>query len=261
MTLALMIVGWLVTLLVAAEACRRAPPKLMAVFWFVAPLALLPLWLSTSLEHDWPGFLWVKAFSVTLGVTWISVCRGWADRLPAWAIRWPIFLILVVNVLEAVGQDLREGTVLNAIAGMLLVLTVAPPSRIEVAPEGLRDLRFHLGVPWILAYGVWNAALLYGSFEGIVFGHHVAILGAALAIAIATGWSNWFQARAFTLGVHMVAYCTFYLPLREGFNTGALYSDAMRDRVHVASLVFVSCLLGYEVLRRWRQGRAASAAI
>ncbi len=254
MSLFLLLAGWLVLLVVATEACRRAPPIVMVGFWLLVPLALLPSWLNIAEQAGWTWFLWAKTYSVTTAIVWLSVCRAWHHQLPTAAIQWTLYLFLGLNIFEAAAKDLSTGNALNAVAGALLVATMGWPSGVSVEPEGRHDLVFSLGGLWVLAYTVWNATFVYCNWSALVWGQHMAVLGAALVLGATSGWDRWFQARTFTLGLHIIAYDTFFFQIRKVSGTSALYSETVSTGLQVVSLVVVATLLAVDVYRKRTDG-------
>jgi len=173
------------------------------LMFFVLPFALIPLFLSNDID-SW--FRWVKLYSVVFGVIWVTLYRFTGLRQASWP-RLVVALILIVNILEAVAQDLTSGTLatsLNAVAGVLCIVGLANWKSIirdENAPY--KDIIWPgMSRLWIVAYLVWNWNFVYGNFpENAMF--HVMVL-AACTIPGLLKPGLWIEARAYTLGGWMI---------------------------------------------------------
>ena len=115
--------------------------------------------------------------------------------------------ILAGNVLEAVVAEAAQGRLvdmINAAAGVLLILSQPAPGGMRVAPRDAGgDFRYPLGL-WIAAYTLWNFTFLYGRESpggiGASAGFGVIHLVAPL-IAMRGDSELWIQARGFALTV------------------------------------------------------------
>jgi hypothetical protein len=133
-----------------------------------------------------------------------------------------------VNVLEAVAVDCLGGGAshtLNAMAGVGLV-AVLPRSldatRIETGVH-IRDIRFHgTSCRRIIGYAVWNWTFVYLNYPDLA-GHYAAVLLSCVVVG-ATDPRLWLQARACTLGSHLMAMVTFPELIRSKLDTSS-WSD------------------------------------
>ncbi len=112
------IVALFVILVIGALGVFRLPPLLAALLWLAVPAALTPIWLDNSQEYDWTWFFWAKVWSVVLGCAVGSAFVGSSKRssLPVSVAIW---VLLAVNILEAVAIDASQGFWLNPLAASL----------------------------------------------------------------------------------------------------------------------------------------------
>lgn len=198
----------LVVLMALNELFRRS--KYAGVlFYFILPIALLPLWSSYGVSY-W--FKWVKLFSVVTASAWFILMRftklGRYDFAKLVAA-----LFLAANIAEAVTQDFSMGylpNILNGIAGILSILTLFYGWKgIHADSSREKDLVWpKMTVFWIIAYDIWNFVFVYLNFPGSASAQFMVLLSCTLpSLFIKKG--TWLQARAFTLAAWFMYYFTF----------------------------------------------------
>ncbi|MEL7224496.1 MAG: DUF5692 family protein, partial [Cyanobacteria bacterium J06576_12] len=218
LTMILITVVYFLIACIASEIMRRLPPQWGLAFWLVVPLVLLPHFLNVSASQEtWTWFLWAKLYSISASVVWIMICRIASVKIPKQAIQLPLFFALGLNILEAVAVDILSGYFFNAIAGILLILTMGPANRFSIDNNRWRDFLYNPGKAWIIAYTIWNFVFIYYSFKGTVAIQHIALLAAPLVMAVVTGWKRYLQSRAFILGIHFMAYASAFGWYRDHF--------------------------------------------
>ncbi len=125
--------------LLSQEALRRNK-RLSWVTFLILPFVLLPWWIAHE-EHSLFG--WLKIYSISLSVSWALGVRFTALKEKKWAYV-VIYVLLLLNIFEAVVLDIAEGHLLNylnAIAGVLLIVTMPRAHTIRVDETGpYRDL-------------------------------------------------------------------------------------------------------------------------
>jgi len=145
-----------------ALASLRLPPLVVAGLWLVVPLALAPGWIQLSRDPamDWPTFLWVKTWSVVLACSWFALCRARPQTFSSTIVGRSMWLLLVVNIMEAVVLDWQGGHYMNAAAGALLCASILPRAAAgaEITKRhGCHLLEIDLPWAWIIGYTVWNS--------------------------------------------------------------------------------------------------------
>ncbi|WP_439621060.1 DUF5692 family protein [Gemmata sp.] len=251
MPVALKILALFAALYVTFEVLRRAGKWAAWALFLAVPLALTPYWVRVN---SFDPFCWLKLYTVCFCVVWGTALRFTRLGDRAWA-RLGIPVLLAGNIIEAMVTDLIGGGLaheLNAAAGLLLVATqpyARRATRVDTTGE-FRDLRYGLTRGWVVAYTVWNWAFVYLNYPALV-GQHTAVLACGLVVA-AYDPRLWVQARAFTLGLILVATATIDAALRPWLDTSA-WSDE-RAGVAVAGAALAVAIGSAAGARR---GRAA----
>lgn len=224
---------------------RRSGPWVLWLAYGVIPVALTAYWVGIN---DIGPFLWIKLFSVLFCVCYGTAVRDTAAGKRSWA-RGMITVLLALNVLEAVALDCLGGSMahaLNAVAGLALVAALPrhlDMSRIVVNDHG-HDIQFHgTSFRWIIGYSVWNWTFVYLNYPELA-GHHIAVLFSCVLVGLLDS-RLWLQARACTLGAHLMAMVTFPELIRSGLNT-----SSWSDPVVGLCAAFVSLSVAGSELRR-----------
>ena len=237
-----------VLLFLVQEVLRRAGKCLAWGPFLVVPIVLTPYWVRSNYQVE--IFLWFKLYTILFGACWITGLRYTSlGRSP-----WPllgVIVLLVINVLEAVVQDVLGGTLahyLVAISGVLLLLSLPNQLHaIRIAEDGYRDLIYRdMTRPWIVAYTVWNAAFVYLNFP-IVAGHHLGVLAAALVVGMHNP-RRWLMSRTYTLAFDMLLLATFREPLTGVMDTTHWLTPAGADLVALLCLGAVACCSAHIVV-------------
>ncbi|MEQ9363185.1 MAG: DUF5692 family protein [Leptospirales bacterium] len=244
-----MVFGWILVLAAVtallAEIVRRGGFALSVLVFFALPVGLVFLWPRLGLEPT--GFEYVKVFSVSLGALFISGLRwlGWVRRP---GLRLLAFLILFVNVLEAMVTETFSDTYINFAAGGLLLLSQALPHRMRMTDgDEQKNLRYDLGMDWVLAYTLWNFTFVYGTNPpGEPTGEWAAFALVHLTVPLILMRGNaelYIQNRAYSLALLMMLAVT--LP-REPFLyfVGDWHHPLAAQALRIASLTFagIVCL-------------------
>lgn len=195
-------------LAIVQEGFRHVGKWVLWGLFLLMPLGLTPYWLAVN---EFGLFLWIKLYSVCFCVCWGTLLRFSSLGNRTWA-RSTISLLLAANILEATVLDAIERGLahdLNAVAGMLLVLTLpygSNASRIDSAGR-CRDLYCETNRSWVAGYTLWNWTFVYLNYPPLI-GQHTAVLLAGLVVG-AIDPRRWTQARASTLGINLFAMATF----------------------------------------------------
>jgi hypothetical protein len=197
----------LLAILLAADDLFRRFNWFALLFFFIVPLAMIPVWLGSGIAI-W--FKWTKMYSVILAGAFICLMRFTRLGERRWA-RIVIALVLAGNILEACVQDASQGAVwnwLNAVAGLISILAIRGWKDIRISASKERDVVWEgLDVPWIIAYTVWNWTFVYFNFPelGLI---HVAVLAVPF-LANLRRPGTWGQTRAYSLAAWMMLQFTF----------------------------------------------------
>ncbi|MBF0188102.1 MAG: hypothetical protein HQL50_09255 [Magnetococcales bacterium] len=226
------------------------------VAWLVLPIVVACLWaISDSALVNM--FSYIKFVSVIAACLMVAAMRfkGWCDH--HWA-RVIMYLILFINICEGVGFEILDittggperhygGFIFNAMAGILILLTQAYPRLMQIdSSHPNRPLMYDLGLPWILAYMLWNITFIYGcNAPGEPAGQWAATGIAHLATPfLLMMWRKridlWFHARVISLTIYVVYIISFprepWLPLTEEWMVREV-ADGMGIAAFVLALV------------------------
>ena len=140
-------------------------------WFFILALFTIPLWFINL--DSW--FRWAKAFSVLVPICFVSFVRMSNDGnhdsvLMSLKKKWPLWLlyfVLMLNILEATMHDFETGNIFNAIAGLILCITIPLPMKHwrigkNDGKNSFAELIADLPLAWCLLYVTWNAAFVYG---------------------------------------------------------------------------------------------------
>lgn len=175
---------------------RRLPPAVgLAGFLLIGPAAVL---LHSTGGARPSFFSLLKVASVALGAAYVHALRltRWSERPLGRAL---VPAILAANILEAVVAEAAEGKLVNAAAGVLLVVALPSPATVSVRGGGLR---YPLGGLWVAGYTLWNFTFVYGrdshggtgAFAALAVVHLLSPLLASRGAA-----DRYIEARAFAL--------------------------------------------------------------
>lgn len=195
-------------LLMTQEVFRRFL-RFALCFWAAVPLVLYACWYLLWGQPDW--FPWLKVISIEIGILVLLFYRLTSFSKHKTG-PWVIYVFLAVNIFEAVFRDIVSASAanyLNAIAGVLLVLTLEKVDSIHVDTKArYRDLSWGgMSLAWILGYTLWNLVFVYINFGPASALMHLAVLAAPLVVAF-VNTERWLQARVFTLGTYFVVFHT-----------------------------------------------------
>ncbi len=224
MTTVAIIVALTAFLFALQHTVRRTNRWLLWLAYGVIPAALAAHWVS---NNDFGPFVWIKLISVLFCVCYGTAVRDTALGKRSWG-RSVLTVLLALNILEAVVLDCLGGTLahaLNAVAGLALV--AALPRTLDVsrivADAHVRDIQFRgVSFQWIIGYSVWNWTFVYLNYPEFA-GHHIAVLLSCVLVG-AIDSRLWLQARACTLGAHLMLMVTFPELIRSGLDTSS-WSD------------------------------------
>jgi hypothetical protein len=204
----------------AYELVRR----LRVLGWLVfaaLPVAITPWLIQTGAMDRYGWFGWAKLYSICAFAIFFLLIRS--ERFASWSTgkwaHWVAWTLLVLNILEAVGKDLNSGHIFNAIAGIVLIVTLPTTAAFKVGPPPIRDYRVGIPVTWVLLYTFWNYVFVLDNYPFMAY-RQLAILAAPLLIGFwsVAGSSTrppydtgcWLQARVFTLAMHLVAFMVLF---------------------------------------------------
>lgn len=258
----------LVVLVFLNEIVRRS--KNSAIFFncilpiIVVILVAFDIVQSPSSE-TWFGV--VKTYSALLGVLGFMYIRYSKHPRSNFLYVFPFF-ILAFNIIEAVYKDItvfmdyKELTVdaanivvlggswniINAIAGIILILTLTGFTTVFVSKNNTRDMI----IPdmlwwWIIAYDLWNLSYCYNSISTRSFYAGFTLLLASLLSELFLKKGAWLQHRAQQLALFgMFSLCVDYQSL-SAFGIIPTYNTSAWLVLSILSLTSCLMVLIYEI--------------
>ncbi len=222
--------------------------------WFsVLALCSIPLWFLNL--DSW--FRVVKTISILIPLLFFSFVRiandgkhnnKFATLRKKWPF-WVLYAILILNILEAMIQDISSLNYFNAICGLILIITIPLPTNHwyvgkNDGKNGFAEILADLPIAWCLLYVTWNAAFVYG--ENITF------FASSLCILIIPQiWmffkkrvDLWLMGRVYTLAVHLLIRASYdiFTPIMD---SSAWYSSQFLSTWGLVNLGLHVLYLGY----------------
>lgn len=184
-------------------------------WFFLVALLSVPLWFINL--HSW--FRWAKSISVLFPIALVSFIRiannGNNDDNPklAWLRKkWPMWLlyaILMLNIAEATKTDFEMGNYFNAIAGVILCITIPLPFKHwriakEDGKNSFGELIADLPLAWCLLYVTWNACFVYAENTSYIASSLCILLIPEVWMFVKKRTDLWLMGRIYTLALHIL---------------------------------------------------------
>lgn len=223
--------------------------------WFsIIAICSFPLWFLNI--DSW--FRWVKTISILIPLLFFNYIRISNDgkhenrymRLKQKWPMWILYFILMLNIVEAMLQDISGGNYFNAICGLILCVTIPLPTKHwrvgkNDGKNTFAEILADLPLAWCLLYVTWNAAFVYGE--------NIAFFASSLCILIVPQiWmffkkrvDFWLMARVYTLAVHLLIRASYdiFTPVMDSsawFSASLLRNWGLLNLVlHVVYLIYV----------------------
>lgn len=259
----------LVAALVAVNELTRRSKAAAIAAYCIFPVVLVGLIaagvVSSPSSKTWFGV--VKTYSALLGVIGFMAIRytKWGKRKFAWY--FPV-AILAINIVEAIARELEvferyktptvdaggvmllggPWNLLNALAGVFLLLTLTGWMGIRVAQTPSRDMVWPDQLWfWILAYDLWNIAYCYNCISTRSMYAGVALIAASAVAEIAAKRGVWLQHRAQTLALFgMFSLAVDYQAL-PSFGITATYNPTAWFALSALALIVNIAVFVYEM--------------
>ncbi len=264
----LILFGLLALLLLINEITRKS--KWAAVFcYIVLPIGLtIFLWPKSAGAGTSGGywFAWVKTYSALAGVVGFMAIRYIKKvKENKYAIYFPV-AILVINIIEAIIRDFEVSTmngevqngitllggswnIINAIAGILLILSLTGWAGIRIANTKSQDMIWPDQLWfWVVAYDLWNVAYCYNCISERSMYAGVVIL-AACTIALVFKRGAWLQHRAATLALWAMFSLSLDYAKVPGFGIESTQNPNALLLLSVIALVSNVAVFGYVVYK------------
>ena len=262
----------LVGLILVNDITRRSKWLSIAVY-IVLPLVLtFTVWPKTAVRGNGDWFPVVKTYSALVGVVGFMAIRyikGASAK--KWLLFFP-FLILSINIAEAVYRDFEvffayrgeavmnsvdglfmQGgiwNVLNAIAGIVLILTLSGVFGIKVANTKSKDMIWPDQLWfWIIAYDLWNISYCYNCISTRSMYAGLLLLLSCTLSEFFLKKGAWLQHRAQTLALWAMFSITFSNYAKSPlFSITSSYKPAALIVISILSIGSNIAVLVYEIM-------------
>lgn len=251
----LFVVAWLVL----NEITRRS--KIMSILGYCVLPAVLAVLVLTDVLGSPTGntwFGWIKVISALIGVWGFLLIRFTKLGEKKFAIYFPV-TILSLNIAEAIyrefevfatykvmetdlGGILIQGgvwNILNAIAGILCIVTLTGFMGVRVSKDKSRDMVWpDMTWMYIVGYTLWNFAYVYNCISTRSMYAGVGILLAALIAEFVFKKGVWLQHRAQILSLYAMFSLSFDYQKNEAFQILPTYNEFWLYTISIIAFVF-----------------------
>ena len=257
-------------LLLLNEITRRSKYLSIGVYILLPIILTIFVWPKTAGEGSTSGywFAWVKTYSALLGIIGFMAIRH-IKRLEGSKFMF-IFTaaILSFNILEAVYRDYEvyanfnglkvvengltmmggSWNIINAIAGIISIITITGWLGIKIANTKSRDLVWpDMLWFWIIAYSLWNASYCYNSISDRSFYAGTLLVITAMIASFFIKKGVWLQHRAQTLALY--AMFTLTIPAFASSSQFAVKSTNNPNAMLVLSIASLAANIGVLVFQ------------
>ena len=160
-------------------------------------------------------FMTAKLYSVLLPLFFFSLLRYMANTQygekikSAQYIFWFFYLILQLNILEAIVRGAQSGAIINTLIGFVLCISMVTPKnkrwKLSKNTYGTYDflVYFQPKIAWIILYTTWNLCFLLQAVGNQYVTMLVTLLMTPLYVLFVNRPELYFSARAYTLGLSL----------------------------------------------------------
>lgn len=182
-------------------------------WFFIVALFTFPLWFLNL--NSW--FRWAKTISVLIPICFVSFIRISNDGnhnsvMMSLKKKWPLWIlyfVLLLNIAEATLTDFEFGNYYNAIAGIILCITIPLPTKHwrigkNDGKNSFAELIADLPLAWCLLYVTWNAAFVYGENTAFFASSVCILIAPEIWMAYHKRTDLWLMGRIYTLALHIL---------------------------------------------------------
>jgi len=182
--------------------------------WFsILAILSFPLWFLNL--DSW--FRWAKTISILIPLCFVSYIRisndGYHnDFLPSLKKEWPmwiLYMILILNIVEASLKDYTLNNYFNALSGVILCITIPLPKKHwrianNDGKNSFAELIADLPLAWCLLYVTWNAAFVYAENTSYFASSLCILVIPEIWMFVKRRTDLWLMGRIYTLAVHLL---------------------------------------------------------
>lgn len=127
---------------------------------------------------------------------------------------WILYAILMLNIIEAMLQDVSSGYYFNAACGLMLCVTIPLPTKHwrvgkNDGKNTFAEILADLPLAWCLLYVTWNAAFVYGENISYFASSLCILLVPQIWMFFKKRVDLWLMARVYTLAVHLLIRASY----------------------------------------------------
>ena len=260
--------------LILVNDVTRRSKWLSIIVYIIMPVVLtFTVWPRTAVRGNGDWFPVVKTYSALAGVIGFMAIRyiKGADT-KKWLLFFPA-LILSINIAEAVYRDfevyaayagqavtnpvdglLMQGgiwNILNAIAGIVLILTLTGVFGIRIAKTKSKDMIWPDQLWfWIVAYDLWNLSYCYNCISTRSMYAGLILLLSCTISEFCLKKGAWLQHRAQTLALWAMFSITFSTYAKSPlFSITSSYKPEALTIISILSIVSNVAVLVYEIIQ------------
>lgn len=229
-------------------------------FWFsIIALCSFPLWFFNL--DSW--FRWVKTLSILVPLLFFSLIRisndgNHPNSLMSLKKAWPmkvLYAILILNILEAMLQDVSSLNYFNALSGLILIITIPHPKHHWYVGKNdgktsFAEILADLPLAWCLLYVSWNAAFVYGENIAFFASSLCILLVPQIWMFVNKRVDLWLMGRVYTLAVHLLIRASYdiFTPIMD---SSAWFSEQVLVGWGIANLIMhiIYLLVWFNVYR------------
>lgn len=152
-----------------------------------------------------------------------------------------LYAILILNILEAMLQDISSLNYFNAICGLILIITIPMPKNHwyvgkNDGKKSFAEVLADLPLAWCLLYVSWNAAFVYGENISYFASSLCILLVPQIWMYVNKRVDLWLMGRVYTLAVHLLIRASYdiFTPVMD---SSAWYSEKVLVYWGIANLV------------------------
>ncbi|MGL6107756.1 DUF5692 family protein [Romboutsia sp.] len=241
------------------EVTRRS--KILSIVVYCGLPLFLGILIFTNILGSPTGktwFGWIKVVSALIGVCGFMMIRFTKLGKTKFAAIFPV-VILSINIAEAVYRELEVfgihkimevdpsgvvilgGTwnILNAIAGILCIVTLTGFTGITVSKDKSKDMIWpDMTWMYIIGYTLWNFAYVYNCISTRSMYAGFGILVAALIAEFLFKRGAWLQHRAQILSLYAMFSLSFDFQANNNFQIVPVYQESMWLTISIISFLF-----------------------
>lgn len=225
---------FVLALIIGYELLKRSKFFSFAISFL--PFLALPFWIT----RDYDLFIIIKLYSVVLGMALFTLLRYTSLKNNKSLLNLLYFLLLL-NILEPVILDIINSNFLNAIAGILLMITLPHTNLIKISKTKIKELLWDIPFLWFIGYTVWDLAFLLNNYKTSIV-VHTLLLGFPIVVYFFNN-KTWIQARAYSLGIYLITF--FIYPKISLYKPIINISPFIIEISNILSIIFMISYLIY----------------